>query len=596
MANLVSINAIEKSFGADPLFVDLSFGIEQGDHLGVIGPNGAGKSTLLKILAGLEEADSGNMVVPRGTRIAYVPQIEEFCGEKSVYDWVLESAIQAGIPETEREGKVHTTLGKMGFTDPDAAVSSLSGGWKKRLTLARGWVREADLMLLDEPTNHLDIVSIIWLQKLLKTVSFAWVLVSHDRYFLDQTVSRTMELNRLFKGGVFSVDCSYSLFLQKRSEHMGVLAQQLDSLQGKVRREKEWLGRNPKARSTKARYRVDAAQAMITELEAMNNRQDKSGLAVSFTASNRKTRKLLFAKQMVKRFGDKTIINGLELLLSPGKRLGLLGKNGSGKTTLLKLLHGSLDLDAGSIQMAPHLKIVYFDQNREQFDPGMSVARALSDAGDQIIYRGQPVHVISWAKRFGIEADQLTLPVGEMSGGEQAKLQIARLMLLTADVLLLDEPTNDLDMSTLEQLEESLTEFPGALVLVTHDRFMLNRVCNSFLGLDGSGNCTAVASYEQWEKSLQIEKKPAKPVEKATLKSAEPRKKLSFNEQREFDGMEQRILEVETRLEALRLALGDPGIASNGAELARLLEQQKQTEHEAEALYNRWTELEAKTT
>ena len=594
MANLMSINSIEKSFGAEPLFLDLSFGIEHGDHIGIIGPNGAGKSTLLKILAGFEQSDAGSIISPRGTQVAYIPQISEFPETQTIYEAVYEAAVNGGCPEQEREGRVHTTLGKMGFTDSDQIISHLSGGWRKRLTLACGWVQEADLVLLDEPTNHLDIESILWLQNLLKNAPFAWILVSHDRYFLDQTVSKIMELNRLFPTGLFTQACGYSRYLEKRREYLNNLAQQLESLRNKVRKETDWLRRSPKARTTKAKFRIEAAHQMIKEVEKLKGHREKQAAPVSFSASHRKTKKLLQAKLISKQLGDCKLIEGLDLLLAPGKRIGLLGRNGSGKTTLLKLLAGEYSPDKGTIQTAPHLKIVYFDQKRTLIDPQISVAEALSESGDQIIYRGQPVHIVSWGSRFGLQADQLALPVAELSGGEQAKLQIARLMLKPADVLLLDEPTNDLDMDTLEQLEESLIDFPGAVVLVTHDRFMMNRVCKQFLGLDGKGRCVPVASYTQWEQAVKEPSGSTNSKPKESQKKLSQKKKLSYHEQREFDQMEARILEAEEAVETCQQYLADPEIASNGPELASAMEKLKQAEKIAEKLYQRWSELEAK--
>jgi len=468
-------------------------------------------------------------------------------------------------------------------------VAELSGGWQKRLTLACGWVQNPDLILYDEPTNHLDLKSILWLQKTLNQSRKAWVLVSHDRYFLDQTLKRTMELNKLFDFGFLSEPCGYTRFMEKREAFLEQQAQSIESLRNKVRRETEWLRRSPKARTTKAKFRIDAANELIQQLEMMNQRHQNQKAALSFTASNRKTRKLLSVDHISKGWDGCAVISHLDLLLSPGKRLGLLGTNGSGKTTLLKLLAGILSPDG-----APHLNLVYFDQERRQIDPDLSVARALSGDSDQIIYRGQPVHIASWAKRFGITVDQLPLPVRELSGGEQAKLHIARLMLLKADVLLLDEPTNDLDMETVQQLEESLLDFPGAMVLVTHDRFMLNRVCNDYLGLDGQGGVFAVSSFKQWESTLSDDKVSGRKKAQVSRETTQKvKKKLSYNDQREYDAMESRILDIEEKIEMYQSRLEDATIASNGAELSKILNQLQDARHVAERMYERWSELES---
>lgn len=592
MAVLLSCREISKSFGAQNLFEQLTLGIFDGDRIGLIGPNGAGKSTLLKIIAQEEVPEEGEVVVRSKARIAYVPQLEKFDPGKTIRDILFDTATEAKTPDLD--AVVNRTLGLVGFDNPDADASSLSGGWQKRLTLARGMVKAPDLMLLDEPTNHLDIEGFHWLEQLLSNASYSWLLVSHDRYFLEKTTNKVMELNTKFPECVFVSEGGYHQFLRKKQEFLSSREKYKDSLASKVRRETEWLQRGPKARTTKSKARIDEAHRLIDELSDVRHSLTDKKAQIDFTSSSRKTKKLIEVKDVAKALGDKKIVNKLDLLLSPGTRLGILGGNGTGKTTILRLLSGDHSADKGSIRKAPDLKMVYFDQYREQLDPEWTLRRALSETGDTVFYRGRSQHVMGWAKRFRFREDQLPLPISRLSGGEQARLLISRLMLKEADVLLLDEPTNDLDIPTLEILEDSLSDYPGALVLVTHDRYMLSEVCNCFLGLDGKGGTQSFADVSQWEREFKAG--PAKEKKQKEVKKVTARKKrLSYKDQLEYDAMEEKILEAETALEECQAAAEDPSIASNGTKLTEAYEALKKAQQHVEKLYERWSELEAMT-
>jgi len=593
MSVLLRAQDIAKAFGVQTLFDDLKLSIEDGQRLGIIGPNGAGKSTLLKILAGLESPDAGEVIRRNHLRLAYVPQHSQFDETRKVGD-ILEQAA-AELPEMERHAAVAVTLGKLGFTDPDQKVASLSGGWRKRLTLACGLVGEPELLLLDEPTNHLDMEGVWRLEELLRGASFTWVMISHDRAFIDRTVNQVGELNAIFEDGILFSTGGYKPFCEFREAYLDAQEKQYASLQNKVRRETEWLRAGVKARTTKAKYRIDAAYGLIAELDAMKQRRDDKTAGIAFSASNRKTRKLIEVKNLAKTMGDKPILDHLDFVFKPGSRTGILGANGTGKTTFLRLLNKELDPERGEVFHAPNLSVVYFDQRRRHLNPDETVQQALSPTGtDGVVYRGQAVHVMSWATRFRFKADQMRMPVGQLSGGEQARLLIARLMLQPADVLLLDEPTNDLDIPTLEILEESLLDFPGALILVTHDRFMLERVCTQFLAFDGAGQLLPCSDHRQWERSLREASQPkanatttAKPKQTAKPKP----KKLSYKEQRELDGMEETILEAEEALETAKAHANDPAIASNGPKLTEAFEALHKAEAEVARLYERWAEL-----
>jgi ATP-binding cassette subfamily F protein uup len=373
------------------------------------------------------------------------------------------------------------------------------------------------------------------------------------------------------------------------------------SLANKVRNEVEWLKRGAKARTTKAKGRIQEANRMIAELEEMKARTGAAANAragIDFNASDRKTKKLLVTEGLTKSFESRRIVKNLDLKLTPGTRLGLLGPNGSGKTTLLSLLDGTLEPDAGKIERADWLRTVRFEQNRETLDKSVSLRRALAPAGDSVLYQDRSIHVAAWAKRFLFRTEQLDTPVSRLSGGEQARILIARLMLRPADLLILDEPTNDLDIATLEVLEDSLLEFPGALVLVTHDRFLLESVSTVVLALDGRGSSEYFADYAQWESARQSAPPPPQTKSTATKpaapKVAKEAKRLSYKEQQEWDRMEAKLLDAENRLAAAQAAVEDPAVATDPAALQERCNELEKARQEVERLYGRWAELEAK--
>jgi len=595
---LLSCDSISKGFGARPLFEDLSFGISEGDRVGLIGPNGSGKSTLLKLLAGIEEPDSGTRSLRRGTRMGYVPQDPEFPAGKTVEETLVEALADDHAEDYEKDLRVAIALGRAGFNDPQQRVDILSGGWRKRLAIARALVQQPDILLMDEPTNHLDVEGILWLEDLLQSEPLAYLVVSHDRYFLENVTSRVLELDRRYPEGIFQAQGSYSDFLQKRDEVLRNQAEYQASLANKVRNEVEWLKRGAKARTTKAKGRIQEANRMIAELEEMKARTGAAANAragIDFNASDRKTKKLLVTEGLTKSFESRRIVRNLDLKLTPGMRLGLLGPNGSGKTTLLSMLDGTLEPDAGTIQRAEWLRVVRFEQSRETLDKTVSLRRALAPEGDSVLYQDRSIHVAAWAKRFLFRTEQLDTPVSRLSGGEQARILIARLMLRPADLLILDEPTNDLDIPTLEVLEDSLLEFPGALVLVTHDRFLLESVSTLILALDGQGNSEFFADYAQWESARQSAPPPSKSTAaKASPKPAKEAKRLSYKEQQEWEKMEGAILEAENRLAAAQAGVEDPAVATDPAALQERCNELEKARQGVEKLYARWAELEAK--
>ena len=616
MPPILNAQGLSKRFGAVPLFEEISFTVSDGDRIGLIGPNGAGKSTLLSVLAGEQEPDSGEVATRKRARIAYVLQESNFAPRLTVRQVLEASLIRTNVAEAEHEGRLRETGGRTGFPDLSAEAASLSGGWRKRLAIAEAVVTHPDVLLLDEPTNHLDLAGIAWLEELLNQAVFACVMVSHDRYFLENVATEIMELNRVYAGGLLRVKGSYSKFIEGRQAHLEAQSKLQAALKNRVKIEVEWLRRGPKARATKAKARIDNAHGLIGQLRDVNQRVQTATAGIDFSATERQTKRLVEFKDVALSFSggalglgepasEKKIVEHLNFLITNGMRVGLVGPNGSGKTTLLRLLSGELEPTTGAIKRAAALKIVYFSQTRE-LEEGVTLRRVLAPDSDSVVYQGRVVHVASYAAKFLFTSEQLNQPVERLSGGERARVLIAKLMLEPADLLLLDEPTNDLDISTLEILEESLLEYSGALVLVTHDRYMLDRVSTIVLGLDGLGNAETFADYSQWEQ-WQREQGTANSHDRSSSATATPiptpstsqpasvgKRKLSYLEAREYAIIEDRVEAAEERLNAARDLLDDPSVATNAVALTAALHELEQAQASADELYARWAELTEK--
>jgi ATP-binding cassette subfamily F protein uup len=600
---IISAQGLSKRYGVAPLFQNISFTVSEGDRIGVIGPNGSGKSTLLEMLFGRVSPDSGDVAIRKGKRLSYVAQISDFASGITVRSVVEKALAQAAVPETERASRLAETLGRAGFSDLDAQAASLSGGWRKRLAIAESLVQGPDVLLLDEPTNHLDLAGIQWLESVLQNAPFACVVVSHDRYFLENVTNEMVEINRAYDDGALRVEGNYSKFLEAKESYLHAQKKRQESLENRVHTELEWLRRGPKARATKAKARIDKAHKMIGELAEMNARNRSASAEIDFSATNRKTKQLVTLEGISFGIGTRTLFKDIQFSVTSGMRAGLVGPNGSGKTTLLRLLRGDLKPESGKIRRADGLRVVYFDQNRE-LDPDITLRRALAPDSDAVVYQERVIHVASWAERFLFSSENLNQRVGRLSGGERARVLIAQLMLQPADVLLLDEPTNDLDIPTLEILEESLLEYSGALVLVTHDRFMLDRVSTVVLGLDGLGSAERFADYSQWEswqraqlfataiKSGNGSRRLRAATSEAMSSSA--KKKLSYAEAREFANMESRIAEAEAQLRASHAALEDPAVTSDRLRLQNACNELDQAQKAVDDLYARWAALEEK--
>jgi ABC transport system ATP-binding/permease protein len=598
---IIAAQGLSKRYGAEPLFQNISFTVSEGERIGLIGPNGSGKSTLLEILHGRVPPDTGEVAIRKRTRLASVAQNSEFPPEATIRSVIAAALDRADVPEKERAARIAEPLGRAGFTDVDTPTMALSGGWRKRLAIVEGLVQAPDVLLLDEPTNHLDLAGIQWLETLLQNALFACVVISHDRYFLENVATAVVELARSYENGFLRVNGNYSTFLEAKEEFLHAQRKRQEALENLVHTEIEWLRRGPKARTTKSKARIDTAQELIGELADLTSRTRAASAKIDFSATDRKTKRLVTLDDVTYSIAGRTLFAGIRFTVTSGMRVGLVGPNGSGKTTLLRLVRGDISPSRGEIRRVDALRIVYFDQNRE-LDPDISLRRALAPDSDSVIFQDRVIHVAAWAAKFLFDPEHLSQPVGKLSGGERARVLIAQLMLQPADVLLLDEPTNDLDIPTLEILEESLLEYRGALVLVTHDRFMLDRVSTVVLGLDGLGGAERFADYSQWEIWQRSRQKGTTNLSSGTKRSAAPgeapsavaRKKLSYLEVRELETVEERIAEADRNLEARRIALEDPAVTGDPTRLKAACIEMGEAQNALDRLYERWAELEKK--
>ncbi len=638
---LLTATDLGRTLASRTLFRGVSFHVDDGERIALIGPNGGGKSTLLRMLAGLEAPEEGRVTAARGVRRVLVPQQDlqplDSTPRGCAAVAALESpSVHGDVHEADTLGAL--VLSKLGF-DPgsiDRPVGELSGGWRKRLSIACALAR-ADgapgLLLLDEPTNHLDVAGIEWLESLLSRGvgdlrAGACVFVSHDRAFIEGIATRVVELNPAFAGGALSVDGGYREFLRRRAETLDAQAKAQSTLANEVRRDDVWLARGAQARRTKAKFRIEDSAARRDELAEISDRNaaaSAGGPEVDFSASGRRTRRLVQAVGISKTLGGRALFRSLDLELAPGGRLGLMGPNGAGKTTLIRVLSGELPPDSGTIRIAdPPPRIATLRQNRHELPPTTLLRDAISPGGDTVHFRDRALHIKSWARMFHFRDEQLLQPISTLSGGEHARAFMARMMLEPADVLVLDEPTNDLDIPTLEVLEESLDSFPGSVVLVTHDRALLDRCADTIVVLGGPGGevavvtdlAQAIAALHRFEHAAERMPAPGGSAAPAAVRDADgqaasagerradrpvaaPRptgRRLSFNEQRELDGMEAAIIAAQEAVTAAERRLADPKVIADHTALAKACADLEVAQSRERALFDRWQALETKRT
>lgn len=560
---IISCQDISKAFGAQELFTKLSIGMTDGDRIGLIGPNGAGKSTLLKIFAGIEKPDSGQVVRRRDLRVGYVPQ----------QPLILEGSVEEAVTKASADGDISMVLRavkQMGFKNPQQPCKELSGGWLRRLSMAEALVNDPEVLLLDEPTNHLDLEGILWLENFLNRLSIPYLVISHDRLFLDNVCNKVWEISHRYPGGLLAIDGGYMEFVERRAYFLEGQSVREDRLRSKMRREAEWLKSSPKARTTKSRSRIQEAARLKHDLGKVIFRNQEKKISFTLGDTGSQTKKLLVAKNISKG----ALFSKVDITLTRGERLGIVGENGSGKSTLLRILAGELESDSGTVKRGEGVVVHLFDQQREKLDLDQTLRHGLAPESDTISYRGKNIHVNSWCERFLFRKERLDMPMRQLSGGERARVLIARLMTKPADLLLLDEPTNDLDIDTLEILEESLDSFPGAVVLVTHDRALMDRVADKLYAVGEAHYFNETAQWLDY-RSERAEKKPSQERLKPKQKSP-----LSYKEKLELEQMGQRI-------EALEALIEEKCNAQLYSELTPL-------QAELDRLFIRWQELEDK--
>jgi ABC transport system ATP-binding/permease protein len=610
---LLTVRQLGHTFASRPLFDSVSFTISDGDRIGLIGPNGAGKSTLLSILAGKLTADHGELVPRSGLRVGYLRQVPRFEAGDTARSVVRRALSAVGRElDWQAEAKLEETLAKLELTgsraQADAQVCTLSGGFQKRVALAAELALEPDLLLLDEPTNHLDVESIEWLEDLLESSSFATLTITHDRYFLQQVARRILELDRRNAGGLLDVAGDYATYLDRKAEAMQAQEKQEQALRNNLRRETEWLRRGPPARTTKQAARIARAADLADNVKELGARNRVKRAEIELDATGRRTKQLIDAQGIAKSYGERCVFEELDLTLGPGSRVALLGPNGAGKSTLLRVLIGREEPSAGVIKRAPDLRVQVFEQQRDSLDPEATVADTVAPGSDAVDFRGSRLHRFGYLERFLFRTEHMQMKVGRLSGGEQSRLLIARLMLQPADVLVLDEPTNDLDFDTLNVLEDALLKLDAALLLVSHDRYFVDRVATRILAFHTApaevGRISAFADLAQWQAfhegqrelaSARTQRTPAAEPQRPAAGEAAPgkRKKLSYKDQRDWDGMEARIHDAEARLEQLSAEAAQPKVVSDASRLLELHGQMEQLRLEIDGLYARWAELEA---
>lgn len=599
MAQILSVNNLSKSFAGKTLFSGVQFGVFDEDRIGFIGPNGAGKSTLLKILAGVESADSGEVVKRKGLRLAYLAQTPEF-GE----DETLLSALTS-VCEDPHEGlaKGYELLSKFDLNQfgEDFLARKLSGGWQKKLALARELMKNPELFIFDEPTNHLDVTSILWLEELINNSSWATIVVTHDRLFLQRISNKIFDLDPQNPTPLTSYSGDYLTYMENKDILLAGQRAREDRLKNTLSRETEWLRRGAKARLTKQKARIDRAGDLAEEVSLLRDKNKARQAGIEFSGAERNPKKLIEIKNLTKKINNRILFKDLSYIVGPQTRLALLGDNGCGKSTLIKILVGQSRPDSGSVDRADKLQIAYFEQGRDTLKPEESVLKNICPSGDHVDFQGQFVHVRSYLERFLFFKDQHDQPVKKLSGGEQARLRIAQLMLQKAQVLILDEPTNDLDLRTLSVLQGALEEFNGAVILVTHDRFFMDSAASEILAFipisPYENKIEKFSGYYQWERwyaeqgSNQGKGKAQSSGGEAPSAGAEaPKRKLSNKEKYEFENIESKIQELESQLSHLEKQSADRGDAKVAQEHYQKI---GELHAQIEKMYARWSELEA---
>lgn len=590
---MLSVRKVNLGYGGAPLLDDLSLEINDGDRACLVGRNGTGKTSLLEIIAGIAEPDSGEIQLVSGRRMAYLPQ-----KVPSELDGTVAHVLASGLhgldlPEWEIETRVERILADTGL-DGSKIVSTLSAGMTRRVLLARAIVSDPDLLILDEPTNHLDIPAIAWTERFLKErFKGAILFVTHDRTFLQALATRILDLDR---GSLTSWECDYHRYLELKAEWLEAQSHQQAVFDKKLAEEERWIRKGIQARRTRNEGRVRALQKMRLDHQA--RRQKIGTVHLQIEAAERSGAKVIAVENLRFSFPHTPIVNRLSMLIERGDKVGIVGPNGVGKTTLLRLLLGELEPQSGKVEHGTKLQIAYFDQLRNQLDESRTVVDTIADGNESITINGKSRHVMSYLQDFLFPPDRARSPVSMLSGGERNRLLLARLFTRPANLLVLDEPTNDLDLETLELLEEQLADYSGTVLIVSHDRSFLDEVVTDLLVFDGQGNVSPfVGGYSDWLANTAAPvRAPSPPVQTTVEKGRRPPKTRKFlnRERWELEALPAQIEELESEQASLAEQLASPKLYQESPEKVSIL-QKRNEEIEAilPAKYERWDELES---
>jgi ATP-binding cassette subfamily F protein uup len=629
--SIVAAHGLQKGYGNHIVLRSADLIVEPGERVGVVGLNGAGKSTLGKLLAGVEAPDGGNIARRRGARIEYLEQVPRLDAALTAEQVVAQGltawseavarhgALSAALAENQgdattllerqaqaaedvellggwdQQHRIFAVLGHLGIARPEARVGELSGGEQRRVALARLLVARPDLAILDEPTNHLDAETVEWLeQHLIEEFPGAVLLITHDRYLLDNVATRTVEVA---DGEAFSYDGGYERYLEQKAERLAHAARTEQNRQNFLRRELEWLRRMPKARTTKQQARVQRAEAALKAPKPKQEQQVSLEIDVS-----RAGKTLLELRDVNVAVAGRSLIEGLSLFVMQGDRIGVVGPNGAGKTTLLRAILGQHPLASGSVTIGKNTKVAYFDQARSGLDDSKSIWDNVTGDQSRIELGGEVIEARSYLERFAFDSHKQRQPVGSLSGGERARVALARLLRQSANLVLLDEPTNDLDVATLSAVEGMLLDFGVTALIVTHDRYFLDRVATSILAFEEGGRVVHYpGNYDSFRRlraeAREARKAETKPETPKAADKARPASKttgLSKAEERELSGLPDRIDQAEQQVAALTARLGDPATYTDGSDIAALNAELEAARAEAERLTARWEELETR--
>lgn len=597
---LISLQDVSIGFGGPRLLEDINLQIESGERVGLLGRNGMGKSTLLKLITGELLPHDGTIARQQNIKVAYLPQ-EVPQGLQGRVRSIVESGLEAVTVALDdehvwqRQHQVDKIISRMEL-EPDTRFEVLSAGMKRRVYLARGLVREPNLLLLDEPTNHLDITSIDWLEDFLKRWGGTLVFVTHDRVFLQRLATRIIELDR---GKLFDWNCDYITFIKRKEDMLSAEQAQNALFDKKLAQEEAWIRKGIEARRTRNEGRVRALKHLR---DVRQERRELSGkVRMQIATENRSGRLVIEAENIRYAFGDKTILRDFSTSIQRGDKIGIVGPNGSGKTTLLRVLMGQLLPAQGEVRHGTNVEMAYFDQLRAQLDESKSVLDNVGQGRDTITINGRARNLMGYLEDFLFTRERVRAPISALSGGERNRLLLARLFTQPANLLILDEPTNDLDIETLEVLEDLLLEYEGTLLLVSHDRAFLNNIVTSTLILDGAGNVTEyVGGYDDWRRQIDaISVSPTKSKEEPVLQiparsdSKPAARKLSYKEKRELEELPGKIEILEAEQHELNRKMEDPAFYQQGSEvITNAVNRLEELHNELSALYQRWGELE----